>query len=267
MLTITPTQFARAAADISGGCQAWRLGLLLAWQDVKQRYRRSTLGPIWLTISMSIQIFVIGVLSAYLFNSPVERHLPYVCAGMVFWTFFNQSINEGASLFINSSSYLIQIRRPYSMYLIQVLFRNIISLGHNIITYIVVAIALLVVPGPAMLLFPIGFALNVLCVAWMALIAGTLSVRYRDIPLTIQNVFSILFWLTPLMYQPEQLGSKAFLAQWNPFTHMIALLREPLLGGSPTLTNWLVVLALTIVGWGGTFLFFCKFRSRIVYWL
>ena len=61
---ITPSQFAKAIADISEGCQAWRLGLLLAWQDVKQRYRRSTLGPVWLTISMSIQIFVMGVLTA-----------------------------------------------------------------------------------------------------------------------------------------------------------------------------------------------------------
>jgi ABC-type polysaccharide/polyol phosphate export permease len=267
MLKITPTQFAKAIADIYEGCRAWRLGLLLAWQDVKQRYRRSTLGPVWLTISMSIQIFVMGVLSAYLFNSPVEKHLPFVCAGMVFWTFIMQTISEGANLFISSSSFLIQIRRPFTMYLIQVVFRNIIGLGHNIITYVVVAAILVVVPGPGIILLPLGFALNLLCVGWMALFAGTLSVRYRDIPMTIQNVFAILFWLTPLMYQPAQLGSKAFLAEYNPLTHMIAVLREPLLGGAPTLTNWLVVIAIAVFGWIGTFLFFSRFRSRIVYWI
>ena len=267
MLTITPTQFAKATTDIYEGCRAWRLGLLLAWQDLKQRYRRSTLGPVWLTISMSIQIFVMGVLSSYLFNSPIERHLPFVCAGMVFWTFITQSVHEGSLLFISSASYLIQLRRPFTMYLLQNLFRNIITLGHNVITYVVVAAILVVVPGPGIILWPLGFVLNLLCVSWMALFAAMLSVRYRDIPMTIQSVFSILFWLTPLMYQPEQLGSKAFLTEYNPFTHMLALLREPVLGGAPTLTNWLVVTVIAVIGWIATFLFFSRFRARIVYWI
>ena len=83
----------------------------------------------------------------------------------------------------------------------------------------------------------------------------------------ITNIITVLFWVTPLMYFPEQLGQKRFIADYNPFTHMIALVREPLLGGAPTLNDWLVVLTLTVVGWTGTFLFFARFRSRIVYWL
>jgi ABC-type polysaccharide/polyol phosphate export permease len=83
----------------------------------------------------------------------------------------------------------------------------------------------------------------------------------------IQNVLNILFWFTPLLYFPEQLGTKRFLADYNPFTHMIALVREPLLGATPTFNDWLVVLTITAVGWAGTFLFFARFRARVVYWL
>jgi ABC-2 type transport system permease protein/lipopolysaccharide transport system permease protein len=101
----------------------------------------------------------------------------------------------------------------------------------------------------------------------MALVAAVISARYRDVPLMIGSILSILFWFTPLIYSPEQLGQKRFLADYNPFTHIVALLREPLLGGMPTLNDWLVVLMLAIVGWAGTFLFFARFRARIVYWL
>ena len=75
------------------------------------------------------------------------------------------------------------------------------------------------------------------------------------------------FWLTPLVYFPEQLGQKRFIAEYNPFTHMIALVREPLMGGTPTLNDWAIVLAIAILGWIGTLLFFARYRARIVYWL
>ena len=101
----------------------------------------------------------------------------------------------------------------------------------------------------------------------MALVAAVVSARYRDIPVMIQNILTILFWLTPLMYFPEQLGRRRFIADYNPFTHMIALVREPLLGGTPTLCDWLAVLGIAVFGWIGTFLFFARYRARIVYWL
>jgi ABC-type polysaccharide/polyol phosphate export permease len=83
----------------------------------------------------------------------------------------------------------------------------------------------------------------------------------------IQNVLNIAFWFTPLMYFPEQLGRKRFLADYNPFTHIVALLRAPLLGETPSLNDWLVVAVLAVVGWIGAFLFFARFRARVVYWL
>jgi ABC-type polysaccharide/polyol phosphate export permease len=69
------------------------------------------------------------------------------------------------------------------------------------------------------------------------------------------------------MYFPEQLGKKRFLNDYNPFAHMIAIVREPLLGGTPSLNDWLVVLAVAVFGWIGTFFFFARFRARVVYWL
>jgi ABC-type polysaccharide/polyol phosphate export permease len=124
-----------------------------------------------------------------------------------------------------------------------------------------------VAPGPSILLWPLGLALAIIAISWVALVAAILSARYRDVPIMITNILNILFWFTPLMYLPEQLGSKRFIADYNPLTHIVALVREPLLGGAPTLNNWLVVLAVAVFGWVGAFLFFARFRARIVYWL
>jgi lipopolysaccharide transport system permease protein len=186
---------------------------------------------------------------------------------MLLWGLITQVINEGAGLFVSSSRYITQIKSPLTVFLMQTVWRNVIITAHNAMIYVLVAVMLVVIPGPSILLWPLGVALVLMVLSWMALMAAVLSARYRDVPILIANLFSILFWFTPLMYFPEQLGRKRFIADYNPFTHILALVREPLLGNAPTLNDWLVVLALAIFGWIGTFLFFAKFRARIVYWL
>lgn len=267
MLALTLKQVDSAVADVWTGISSWRLSHFLAWQDIKQRYRRSTLGPIWMTLSFGVQIFTMGFLSAFLFGSALEKSFPYVCAGMLFWTLITQTINDGATLFVNSARYITQIKCPLTVFLLQTVWRNLLVAGHNVAIYIAIALFFLVAPSPSMVLWPLGLLLVLICLSWMALVSAVISARYRDVPQLIANILQILFWLTPLMYFPEQLHEKRFIADYNPFTHMIALVREPLLGGEPSLNDWLIVLAIAVVGWIGTFLFFARFRARIVYWL
>lgn len=256
-----------AIDDLHKGVSSWRLSRFMAWQDIKQRYRRSTLGPFWLTLSFGVQMLTMGYLSAALFGGTLGKSVPYVCAGMLFWTLITQMINDGATAFVTTSRYITQIKSPLSLFVMQVLWRNVIITAHNATIYILIAAVFVVVPGPSILLMLPGFVLLLICLSWMVLVAAIVSARYRDIPLMILNILNILFWFTPLMYFPEQLGERRFIVDYNPITHMIALVREPLLGGVPTLNDWLVVLAITVLGWAGTFLFFARFRARVVYWL
>jgi ABC-type polysaccharide/polyol phosphate export permease len=267
MLSLTSSQLDSAIGDIRAGIFSWRLTHFLAWQDVKQKYRRSTLGPLWLTLSFGIQILTMGFLSAFLFTLPIAKSLPYVCSGMLLWSMITQVINDGANLFVSTARYLMQIKSPLTVFLFQTVWRNVIIAAHNAVIYVAVAVIFFVVPGSSILLWPLGAALSLIAISWMALVAAIVSARFRDVPIMLTNVLNILFWFTPLMYFPEQLGAKRFIADYNPFTHIVALVREPLLGGTPTLNDWLVVLAVAVFGWAGTFLFFARFRARIVYWL
>jgi len=267
MFALTTRQVDAALDDLRVGVGSWRLSQFLAWQDIKQRYRRSTLGPVWLALTFGIQMVTMGFLSSFLFGATITRSLPFVCAGMLLWTLITQSINEGAAVFVTMSRYITQIKCPLSVFVMQTIWRNGIVAAHNAVIYVFVALILGVVPGAGILLLPLGLILVFACLSWIVLVSAVVSARYRDIPVMIQSILGILFWFTPLMYFPEQLGSKRFLVDYNPFTHMVALVREPLLGGVPTRTDWLVVLAISALGWAGTFFFFARFRARVVYWL
>ena len=66
------------------GLALWPLWVRLGWNDILQRYRRSMLGPFWLTASMAIMVIALGVLYAELFNTPDPR-LPAVIYALVCW--------------------------------------------------------------------------------------------------------------------------------------------------------------------------------------
>lgn len=54
LLGIGEDQTERALQDIWSGLHAWRLWTLFGFNDVRMRYRRSTLGFFWASLSMGI---------------------------------------------------------------------------------------------------------------------------------------------------------------------------------------------------------------------
>jgi lipopolysaccharide transport system permease protein len=78
-----------------------------------------------------------------------------------------------------------------------------------------------------------------------------------------------MFYLTPIIWMPSMLAGRpgfAFL-DLNPFFHLIEVIRAPLLGSMPTLTNWLVSLTMAVLGWVITLWVYGKYKNRISYWL
>ena len=92
----------------------------LAWHDIRQRYRRSKIGPFWLTISMSVMIGAFGGLYAGLFRTDVAQYLPHVAVGFVVWGFVSGLTNDGCNAFIESQGSIKQVRLPLSVYVYRV---------------------------------------------------------------------------------------------------------------------------------------------------
>ena len=91
--------YATAVKDVSSGLAAWRIWTMLASNDIKQRYRRSTLGQFWLTLSMAIMIFSMGAVYSILFNIEIKTFIPYLAVSLVMWGFISSAIN-GCDLFL-----------------------------------------------------------------------------------------------------------------------------------------------------------------------
>jgi lipopolysaccharide transport system permease protein len=257
----------QALNDFGAGLRLWRLWTTLGWNDILQRYRRSLLGPFWLTASMAIMVVTLGFLYAGLFRTPIKDFLPFLCVGLLVWTFISSFLLEGGALFTGSESYIKQIKLPYSVYVLRSAWSKLIIFFHNLVIYFGVIIYLGIWPGVLGFLAVPGLLLVAINGALLSLLIGMISARFRDIPQLIASVVQIVFFVTPIMWKPDLLQHRSYIATLNPFFHMIELVRAPLLGGRPTLDSYLAVLLITALNLIVVGTFFVRFRARIAYWV
>ncbi len=259
---------ARAFLDLRNGFLDWRLWGLLGWLDIKQRYRRSTLGPLWLILSSAIHVTAIGVIWGTLFNLPLAEFMPYICLGLLIWNFMLGIINEGCTAFTGQAAgYITQMTRPLSTYFYWVLWRNLIIFLHSFAIYVVVAIVFQIPITRFTPLALVGLPLMLAFSAWPVLLFGLISARYRDIPQIVGSLLTVAFFVTPILWKKDMLADRAYLAQFNPLSHAIDVVRDPLLGVAPAPESWIITASITLVGWVGTMVLFSRYRARIPYWL
>jgi ABC-type polysaccharide/polyol phosphate export permease len=260
---------ATATKDIVAALGRISLVTILGWQDVRQRYRRSALGPFWLTISMGVMIGTIGIVFGQIFKSPMHEFLPFVAVGIILWSFVSTVVTEGCAGFISAEGIIKQLPIPLFVHILRMMWRNIIILGHNIVIVPLIFLAVgKSVSWIALLTIP-GFILTAINVTWVALILAVLCARYRDLPQIVASMLQVVFYLTPIMWMPAHLPQSAalFLLNLNPGYHLLQVVRAPLLGEMPSDLNWAVSVGMAIVGWAIALVIYGRYKRRIAYWL
>jgi ABC-2 type transport system permease protein len=262
----------RAWDDLVAGFGKRELWLHLGWQDIKQRYRRSVLGPFWITIATGATAVAMGLLYSKLFKLPLEEHLPYITLGLIVWNLINAAILEGADVFVANEGLIKQLPTPLSVHVYRLVWRQMILFAHNIIIFVVIAI---IYPKPwkwtDLAVIP-ALGLIVLNCVWVALCFGILATRYRDISPLLFSLVQLLFFMTPIIWneatlQQQGAGAYAKIVELNPLLHYLDIVRAPLLGADQEVRHWVVVLTLTVIGWTLAAVAMRQYRARVPYWV
>ncbi len=255
------------SSELLAGLRAWPVWTVMSWDDIRQRYRRSVLGPFWITLSMGFFILILGMIYSRLFHTPLEHYMPYLTVGYIVWGFIASTTNEACNVFFESAGIIKQIKLPYSIYIMRVTWRNFIVFLHTIVIYIPVALYFKVAPSPLMLLALPGLLLLILNQIWVATVIGILATRYRDMLPIIGTAISLLMFATPIMWMVGSAQNLELVANANPVYHLIDIIRAPALGTPAEPLSWAVAIGMTIIGWSLAAVLMVRKGRNIVYWL
>ncbi len=262
----------RAFADLAEGLRTRELWLHLGWQDIKQRYRRSVLGPLWITVATAITSFAMGLLYGQLFGIDIKTFLPYVTLGFIFWNFIQNSILDGSEVFITNEGLIKQLPAPVSVHVYRIVWRQTIIFAHNIVIFAVVwAIFRPPIGWTALLVFP-AMILLMLNAVWVTIVFGILATRFRDIEQLMTTAVQLVFFMTPIIWRVDMdslsnMSDRMRLVELNPMYHYLEITRGPLLGEHVEFYHWGIVLGCTAIGWLLALFVMRNFRARVAYWV
>lgn len=267
MQPVTRSMLAKAVQDLRVGSLSFHVWPTLAWTEIRQRYRRSMLGPFWLTVSIGVMIAGMGPLYSRLFGQATSTYFPHLAVSLVVWLLLASLINEGCVCFTGAEGLIKEGRMPLTVHVLRVVWKNLIIFAHHCLILVIV---FCFYPPPitwALLLVPLAIVAIGINAVWVSLFLGMLCARFRDIPLIIQSIVQVMFFLTPVLWQPKFLGRHAWAAQWNPLNHLLEIVRVPLLDGRVAAHSWAAVLGMLLIGFSFAILVFARFRARIAYWV
>lgn len=256
-----------ALLDLWQGLKRHELWWTFAIHEIKQRFRRSVLGPFWLTLSMGFFIAVIGLVMSHLFGQDVARLLPYISISIVLWTLFSTLIIESCTAFVAAEGFVRNVPVPLSVHFYRMVARNILVFLHNAVICLV-ALAFAPVAAPLEYLAAIlGFAIFVGVAASAGFLIALASTRFRDIPPIVTSLLQVVFFVTPIFWSVDLIPTRPAFVEFNPIFHLHEVVRAPLLGHLPSLQTWFVSIGLLVTLVPVAIYAYCRTYSRIPYWV
>jgi len=262
-------QFQAAVSDIREGLRRRQSWSYLAVENVKNRYRRTVLGPWWLTAQMVILIVGLSVVFGHLLNADLRDFLPYVGLGFIVFSLLSGLTSTAAVVFIAGSSTLKSTRQPLSNLVLRDVGVQFINFAHNMVIYLVLLVIGFVPLSPKILIAPLIALVIAANGLFVGLWLGIAVARFRDLQPFVDSILGVAIFFCPIFYSTDQLSSGIQIAVlwWNPFTYLIEAFRAPLIG-APLLPSYYIGTAVvTLINVALGLAVFTRARSRLPYWV
>jgi lipopolysaccharide transport system permease protein len=209
--------------------------LHLARAELKYKFRRSRLGLLWTMVNPLMLMLMITVIFGNLFDIPMKDFAPYVFSGLIVWEFILGSAMGGCNSLLASEAYIKQFRHPLVIYPLKT---TIVQVATFLIAIQAMYLWLLVTDPSNLLLGIITLPITTVCLfllGWpIAILASSINLKYRDFSQVLALVMQLLWYMSPVFFKPDMFKGKQLTAllEYNPITHILNLVRAPLLNGS-----------------------------------
>ena len=241
--------------------------LPFALNDIRNRFARSYLGPLWISISTAVLVAALAYVFGNVFSLGVRDYLPYVACGVVFWSFMNATILESATGLIENQRQILNVRAPVSGYVLRTIARNLIIWILNVAILIPILTFFTEIKLQNLALALFGFLVVLANIMAVGFIIAVAALRYRDLPHMFTNIMQVLFFLTPVFWSVEIMTNRPTLVVGNPFFHFLEITRKPLLTGEMPLDSLQVAVYGALVLVPISFWVFRKTKNRIPFWV
>ena len=242
--------------------------IYLGYIDIFLRYKRSIIGPFWITISISVIIFVLSHLWAQILSIDFNFFVSYFSIGYILWYWLSSTVIESSSSMTEFEGLIKQIKIPISTYLLRVSLRNFLVFLHNCVLIVLV---IFIFDNQVNIFEFITISLPSIFLIFISLTSlgvmiSIISVRYRDLSSIISFLMQLFFFINPLIWHPDIINKSTALIEYNLFFYWIDVIRQPLLGLEVHENSLLVIFVSSIICILVSAFVIGRYKKKIIYW-
>jgi lipopolysaccharide transport system permease protein len=241
----------------------WRA---LAFGDIRSKYRRTFLGPWWITATNGITALIMGLVSGRFLGADMSTYLPHFIVSMTIWNFISSSFSEACFTLISAGGMIKAVDMPIIIHVMRMVQRNFIIFLHNIA---IVPLIWLIYPWQidfGLILAVLGFALIYPFVVACSIIISMICVRYRDVPPIVASMLQVLFFISPIIWIPSQVHGSALIVALNPIAYLLAITSDPIMSNAVPASDWIISVGIVVAALALSAFIYTRYRARVVFW-
>lgn len=180
----------------------WRFALRnLILKDFRVRYRNMALGLLWSVFNPLVMLCVITFIFTYVYPAHGRRIFPvFVLTGLVSFNVFSRTLSAVTGSIVDNALLVKRVAFPRILIPLSIVCSQVID-GVVMFALLLVFVLLFSVPVTASFFWlPLVFAVEVVFLLGVALLASAMNVYYRDVRYLVESGLTVLFWLSPVFY-------------------------------------------------------------------
>jgi lipopolysaccharide transport system permease protein len=258
--------WARCRADIAPFVTRHVTWRALAAGDIRSKYRRTFLGPWWITATNGMTALIMGLVAGRFLGADMKTYLPHFMVSMTIWNFISSSLSESCYTMINAGGMIKAVDMPLLIHIMRMVHRNLIIFLHNAA---IIPVLWLFNPWPvgfqSLLAVP-GLVIVYVFVVGASTIVSMICVRYRDVPPVIASLLQLLFFVSPIIWVPSQIRGGELAVALNPIAYMLSITRDPIMSVPLHPSTWIGAIICVAALSAAMAYIYTRYRSRVVYW-
>lgn len=218
-------------------------------KDIRGKYKGSFLGILWSFVNPLLQVLVYAIVFPYIMRVKTDNYLIFLICGIIPWTWFTTSINNGTSCIINNSNLIKKVYFPREILPISIVTSGMINF---LISCIIILI--FVLAGGAGLTWHLVFLPLIVIIQYIVTLAfvfllSAINVYVKDVEYIVVFIINMAFYATPILYSTEMFsGWFMWVFKLNPLAHLINAYRDIFyVHQVPALANLAIVLGIGLM--------------------
>jgi len=181
----------------------------LTQRELKARYRGSALGFLWTFVNPLLLMAVYALVFGVIQKSNIPHFTYFLFVGLLPWIWFSTSVGSGASTISDRRDLLTKVRFPAQVLPATVVATNLINFLLSLPLMVALGGIVGVWPNVHALAFPLVLFTQLVFTLALTFIVSALNVRFRDLQHIVQNILTLWFFVTPVLYIPNAIPAFA----------------------------------------------------------